>query len=98
MGSMALEDAADQFPVDEETTVSELIDMYGEEAVRRGISYISNLADSEEKYLEAAQGGNYGEGITDAVVGGDVPEDKKDELDSKWEEGMQDSGLGLNDE
>lgn len=98
MGSMALEDAADPFPVDKETTIQELIHMYGEEAVRRGVVYIDNLAESEKEYVDAAREGGYAEELADSISREEVPEDKEEELDSKWQEGMEDSGLGINNE
>lgn len=98
MGSMALEDAADPFPVDKQTTIQELINMYGEEAVRRGVVYIDNLAESEREYMNAAREGGYAEELADSISEGEVPEDKEEELDSKWKEGMESSGLGIDNE
>lgn len=95
---MGLEDAADDFPVSKETTIQDLVDIYGEEAVRRGIMYIDNLVEGEKRYLEAAGRSSYSNDLAEEVVGGELPEEQKEDMDSRWKDGMRDSGLGLNDE
>lgn len=82
-------------------TVRDLVDMYGKEAVRRGISYMESLAEAEEEFKQSIDNDpEYAEQYTKGVAGDpeEVPESKREEINSAWAEGMREGGLGLDDE
>lgn len=92
---MGLDAFSEKIPeVSEETTVSELIDIYGEEAVFRAIKYMHSLSDADENYRNAISSEDMEEGYHDAgVQEGDAVEKSSD----KWERESSESGLGIED-
>lgn len=83
-----------------EVTIRDLIDMYGHEAVRRGLSYMESLSEAEDNYKQSTEEqADYAEGFIDQTADPeDVPKEKRAEINNKWAEGMEESGLGLDDE
>lgn len=83
-----------------DVTVRDLINMYGREAVRRGLSYMESLSEAEEEYKQSAEdGGGYAEGIARGVTDPeDLDPEKREEINERWAEGMEEGGLGLDDE
>lgn len=99
----------DPLPVDEDMTIEMLCQIYGREAVRRGLSYITNLQNAEESYKKAANSQKSAEFVQKTKVGvkggGDPQEVNPEELperaqeaQSAWEKGMEKSGLGIEDD
>lgn len=79
-------------------TVAELIQLHGEEAVRRGLSYMASLSEADENFRESgAEGADYGEEYIKAIAGeeANVDGEKAERLQSDWEEAMEGDGLGL---
>lgn len=84
--------------IPEDTTIQTLIDIYGEEAVRRGISYMASLREADEEFRKStSKDHNYAQKMSEALTSEDV--DVEDEMvseaNSSWEESMEGDGLGL---
>jgi len=107
---MGVEELTEEpFPVDEDLTVQQLVDIYGKEAVRRGLSYIINLQSADESYRQAANPEKSqefiqktAEGVAEVEPGQEIdpeelPESAK-EAQSEWEKQMEEKGLGLEDD
>lgn len=81
-------------------TVGELEEEFGEQAVARGISYMSSLAEAEENYKESATADRMKEGYKDAAetLSGESdvePTTEVERASKKWAEESKDSGIGL---
>lgn len=83
-------------------TVSDLKDMYGEEAVNRGLSYMESLSDADENFKESVSPEQMEEGYDEAAKTYSDDEDatvsdktKVEEASEKWAEETKDNGLGL---
>lgn len=74
-------------------TVDQLISIYGEESVARGLSYMQSLKRADLEYRESANPEDLDEGWKE---GYDVDEVDTDAAD-KWAERMEDSGLGIDE-
>jgi len=74
-------------------TVAELIQIHGEEPVRRGLSYMLSLEEADRNYRDSADSRKLDEGWEEAY---DV-EDVETEASKKWEEVMEEEGLGINE-
>lgn len=83
-----------------DVTVRDLISMYGEEAVRRGLSYMESLAEAEEEFKQSVEESDeYAERVIEGVTDPEnIDPEKREEINSRWAEGMQEGGLGLDDE
>lgn len=84
-----------------EVTIRDLINMYGREAVRRGLSYMESLSDAEENFKRSVEDeAEYAEEYADEYVDDpeDIPPEKRKEINERWAEGMKKGGLGLDDE
>ena len=80
----------------EDVTVGELIQQYGEEPVRRGLSYMASLSDADQNYREASRKADeYGEGYSKGVA--DDPDADTEEIENRWADAIEDSGIGIND-
>lgn len=79
------------------TTIGELIEIHGEEAVKRGISYMESLSEAEESYRESVNGDRFKRGVENAY-GVEEGGERVEEAVSKWEESMRENGLGVTDE
>lgn len=82
-----------------EVTIEDLFRIYGEGAVRRGISYMASLDEAEQNYKESAKEGDYADNMVESVTGDEdaIPEERKQEMQSKWDEAMNEEGLGLDE-
>lgn len=97
----------DPLPVDESLTVEQLVQIYGREPVRRGLSYIINLRKADESYRRSANTEKSQEFIQKTAEGvsesgqeidpSELPESAQ-EAQSAWEEKMEEKGLGLEDD
>lgn len=76
-----------------ELTVQDLIDMYGREAVRRGLEYTRSLSDADKEFRESADPDRMTEGYREAGVDGEV-----DPVSEKWASSSREGGLGLDDD
>lgn len=83
--------------ISEETTVEELIDIYGEEIVTRGLAYMDSLEEADKEFRENTES-DYATDYAEGIGGGDISEDKRQELNDRWSESIQDNGLGINDD
>lgn len=81
-------------------TIRELIDIHGEEAVRRGLSYMESLSEAEQNFKEAAgESSGYAEETAKGVnMEDEMDPETREEINNRWAEGMKDGGLGLDDE
>lgn len=79
-----------------DATVKDLIDEYGFEAVKRGLSYTQSLVQAEEEFKRSATSEKMEEGYDEAGLPSD--HEKTQEASDAWEESMQEEGLGLDDE
>lgn len=97
MGVEDLSDENKQLPVEEHTTVQQLINIYGREAVRRGLEYIENLSEADKAYRESPEEDQLKQGVERAY---DVEKsgENVEEAENKWARAMEDKGLGLDDE
>jgi len=81
----------DQYPI------ATLIDKFGLEATIRGIAYMRSLKEADENYKKSADGESYKGGVKDSLgIEGDASEEAEEAV-SKWESGMEDGGLGLDE-
>lgn len=81
-----------------ETTVQQLVDMYGEECVRRGLKYITNLAEADKSFRESADPNDMREGYSRGITGGEVdPDEIEGDAPVTWAERMEENGLGIDD-
>jgi hypothetical protein len=89
---------SDKQTLSPDTTIGELVEHYGEEAVRRGLKYIDNLSDADENYRKAVteDGEELKEGIKEKFNSDGSEE--LDEVSKKWADSMEDTGLGISDE
>jgi hypothetical protein len=83
--------------ISEDTTVRELANHYGEEAVRRGLKYIDNLSEADEEYRKSADTENLKEGVKERFDA-EGESEELDEASKRWAESMEGGGLGLSDE
>lgn len=92
---MALSDLGeeDSLIAQKNLTIGELIDMFGREAVRRGLEYTRSLDDADETFREQADADRMTEGYRKAGVQGDI-----EPVSEKWEAEIEEGGLGLDDE
>ena len=82
----------------DELTVGQLKQMYGEEVVRRALQYMNSLVEADEQFRQSADPKQMEEGYKQIEgVGDELPEAAK-KGSEKWAEAMQDSGLGISDE
>jgi len=82
----------------DELTVGQLKQMYGEEVVRRALQYMNSLVEADEQFRQSADPKQMEEGYKQIEgVGDELPEEAK-EGSEQWAEAMQDSGLGISDE
>lgn len=107
---MGVEELTEEpLPVDKDLTVEELVDIYGKEAVRRGLSYIINLQSADEAYRQSANSEKSeefiqktAEGVAQMEPGQGVDPDElpesAQEAQSAWENQMEEKGLGLEDD
>jgi len=75
--------------VPDDVSVGELREKFGEEAVRRGIGYMSSLSEADSNYRDADKD-DMKDGYSKAGVEGDV-----DGVAEKWAAEMESNGLGL---
>ena len=96
LDTMSLEDLAggDAELTEEMMTlsVSDLVDEYGKEAVRRGLEYMNSLSEADENFKESVTEDNLEEGYREAGIKGDL-----DPVTSHWAEQSKQEGLGLDD-
>ena len=83
----------------ESLTIADLIEMYGEGAVLRGLAYMESLNQADDTYRQSTDKGRYKENLVKSLV--ESPEEAgSDQLDNaaqKWHEQMEDNGLRLED-
>lgn len=75
-----------------EITVRELIEMFGREAVRRGLEYTRSLSKADKEFRESVDPVRMEEGYRDAGVEGDL-----EPVTEKWSVKSKEGGLGLDD-
>lgn len=95
---MSLRDGAEfsKLPVSADTTVKELAEEYGFEAMRRGLQYMDSLSDAEQEYIDSASGEKMERGYRDAGVEGG--EEQVKHASSKWADKMKESGIGIEED
>lgn len=84
----------------DDTTIQDLINIYGKEAVRRGLSYMASLEQADQEFRESAsESDEYGKRFTEAQTDGEVEVDEKtvDKVNEDWQDAMEGDGLGLED-
>lgn len=92
-------DAVIQNETDEETinpkdiTVYDLISVFGEESVRRGLQYMASLEKAEEEYRKT-NSDELLEGVKE-WLDADEPTDKMVEMSDHWSERMKEEGIGI---
>lgn len=81
-------------------SIEDLREKFGDEAVNRGLAYMASLSEAEKNYVESADGDRYVDRTAEGVGADpeDVPEDSRRYAKSKWEKGMEKSGLGIDKE
>jgi len=79
----------------DEITLSDLKDAYGDEPVRRAITYMESLREADENYRNADSGDDYSERFAEGIMGEDAEGADLSDAQSRWEEGMKESGIGL---
>jgi len=88
----------DSHQVDDSTTIGELREMLGEEAVNRGVSYMLSLADAQEAYRKNVQSEQYEEGLSQAGISDDdIESEAVQKATSKWASNSEENGLGIDD-
>lgn len=94
---MGLEEFSEMAEINGDTTMSDLVDIFGEEVVRRGVEYMSSLKTADSTYRSSV--GDYPENYAESFGAEPekINEDTKEEMESKWAEGMEESGLGLDE-
>ena len=87
---------------EEDITVSDLRDMYGDEAVDRALSYMESLSEADENFRESVSQEQMEEGYDEAAKTYTDDEDaeasdrtKVEQASRKWAEESSESGLGL---
>lgn len=90
---------SDETDAVESLTISELVEMYGEGAVVRGLAYMESLSTADQNYRASPDSDAYKKGYLNSMV--DEPDDvDSDELENavdKWQKQVEDRGLGLTD-
>lgn len=82
--------------IDPETiTISDLIELYGKEAVKRGLGYMASLHEADQNYRENTNTEDFKSGLEDAGIEG-LNEDS--EVVQKWKGKSEEEGLGLDNE
>lgn len=71
-------------------TVQDLIDMFGREAVRRGLEYTRSLSEADQEFRQSADPDRMTEGYREAGVDGEV-----EPVSNKWAQSSREGGLGL---
>lgn len=89
-------DNGEEIVLNESMTVGELVNKYGEEAVRRGISYMHSLAEAEKEYKKSATSEQMREGYEKAGL--DPEHEETEKASGAWAESMNENGLGINDD
>lgn len=74
-------------------TVQDLINIFGEEAVRRGLQYTASLSEAEQEFISSIEDDDYEKGLEKAGVD-DVPQN----VSEQWKKQTQSGGLKLDDD
>ena len=90
-GERTVADEVMEFP--EDWGVSDLIQIFGEEATRRGIQYMNSLVEADKEYRESANPEDLDEGWEEGYEVEDVDTKASD----KWAESMEEKGLGIDE-
>lgn len=77
-----------------EVTLKDLIVMFGEESVRRGLQYMSSLKEADEEFKKSGSKEAMLEALKE-MTGEDEPTEGMKELSDNWSEEMENQGLGL---
>lgn len=94
---MGLEQFDSQYiSVSPDTTIQELVDIYGEEAVRRGLVYIDRLSEADQNFRESADPGDMKKGVKEAFNVSSTGEEV-DKASEKWKEAVEKQGLGIDE-
>lgn len=72
-------------------TVSDLKDIFGEEVVRRGIAYMTSLDEADKNFREVSEE-KMEEGYKRAGIDGDTSETA-----SEWASAMEKKGIGIDE-
>jgi len=75
--------------------VSDLIELFGQEATRRGIEYMISLLEAEQAYRQSANPDDLDEGWARGY--GVEDQDLDTEASDKWADMMEEKGLGLDE-
>lgn len=89
------QDVVDQYG---DWTIDQLAQLYGEEAVRRGLSYIANLSEADKQYRQSADGEEYKRRTAQEITGDEDSAPDDWEPQSKWEKAVETGGLGLEED
>lgn len=86
----------DELGVDPEATIQDLINLYGPEVVKRGISYMESLRKADENFKKAADPETMKDGYVN-IAGSEDLSDEVKEASEKWADAME-GGLRLDGE
>lgn len=82
----------------DEITLADLKDAYGDEPVRRAITYMESLREADKNYRNADPGNEYSERFAEGIIGEGAEDADLSDAQSSWEEAMKDSGIGLDED
>lgn len=85
----------DDLPVDENTTVADLVDKHGKEIVKRGLEYMDSLDEADREYKRAADDTEMSKGYERAGV--DSDDENVDKASTKWARAVKVRGLGVDE-
>jgi hypothetical protein len=75
--------------------VSDLMELFGREATRRGVEYMVSLVEADQEYRQSANPDDLDEGWARGY--GVEDKDLDTEASDKWAEMMEEKGLGLDE-
>jgi len=80
-----------------EVTVEDLVDMYGVEAVKRGMEYTASLSDAQKAFVDSVDGNKaeYSREFAESYTGEKA---RNKEVEDKWANASKEKGLGLVDD
>lgn len=77
-----------------EITILDLIKVFGEESVRRGLQYMASLEKAQEEYKKTAQSEELLEGMKN-WADTEEPTDDMVEMSNQWSKRMKEEGIGI---
>jgi len=95
MGVQDLPEDDDELEGRRDLTVGELVDIYGKEAVRRGLEYMESLQEADQEFRKSANPEDLSEGLEEAF---DVENIEDPDSSERWAESVKEDGLGLDNE